>query len=1159
MELGVCADNCSDVTWAHVTQQLLLSAIPWSILVVIGIGTTVLAPTWSSNGRKKLKKYDCGLASKSLTSCCTIIAVHIIQCTAFALRSADKTVDSAYHVIEFLSTLVVYIDIVLGWSYVISRGKIAVITGAFSTLLLDCCVAMAALAMIVSTVDGLKTWFSFSFLASVRILRLLTRVHCLKESVERGGTGARILFLFFYGACFVYASAMLLMTFELLEDPRDANENDTTWGLFGSILFVVSTMSTVGDTELAPYSVLGRFFAVSVVICNFYFQGPKIVRLIVDNLTGQNVGLGTYIGSDGHIVVCGSASATAVWDFLYEVYHLNHYESGDHFDREAPNIVLLMPSHTTVKHINQLLDRHDSLLFRERVTALFGEPSDHDANARTRLHCARDIVVLPNMTSADAGGDDAMNVMRTFAIASSVPHVPATCMLHSLDHRPADILYKDGNTTFLSINAFKLSMLSKSCLVPGVMTCICNLCKTVADSEANGEIWQNEYEDGLGMEIYEAPLSEAYHNCMFQDVLVDVLARSPNGNVYLIGLTEKYQDQDDFTRTRVHIHPGAEYTIKCMAEGVCGIFIAPELHDIVQRQLDDLSTGPPSRKKRTTIRGSITSGSVTDEGGESSPIAIEDSPFSMGPGNNLGGRGTALGTTGAQPAKAGAIAQAAAIADQGKAVFEAFDRKPVVISPEERAAKTAVKAYEKAMANIGQKLLASGVEMGIAAQICREPEEKKPPRIIGSNLGRPELPSLPTLSLQLSNDTKTASLRALADIEEPRILLDPVAQVGSALYSREDQEFGFVTRCHKIQERMERDLQHPPDPPPSVLKKGGHILLCIVSCTSSETHTEMAVGEFGPRLGIAHFIKPLRAQGAGQEHPNLIVLAEQLPSDWHAVAEDAHVFFVTGSPLSVADLDRAGFRNASAIAVGRCHQKTSSKNGKIADARAILVSSIIEAQFTRSAPPPVIADLAYDASVVFMPQSQAMILSLSHIRGRPPKRAGAAGSSFIELPSLTGGARHSEADQVAKQQSLAVTADEEDYDVLEAPDYAEHPRYMNGTVFVTSVMTALVANSMHNHSMLSCTTALVQAPFLLLQVPHAWLSQSYSDLCQWLIKNRNLLALGIYRNSTSSAEAELNTADHKKPSLYYMFTAPPAYKTILNRSDRILVLAPSAS
>jgi len=147
---------------------------------------------------------------------------------------------------------------------------------------------------------------------------------------------------------------------------------------------------------------------------------------------------------------------------------------------------------------------------------------------------------------------------------------------------------------------------------------------------------------------------------------------------------------------------------------------------------------------------------------------------------------------------------------------------------------------------------------------------------------------------------------------------------------------------------------------------------------------------------------------------------------------------------------------------------------------------------------------------------------------------------------------------VTKTSGLNVTADEEDYDVLEAPDYAEHPRYMNGTVFVTSVMTALVANSMHNRSMLSCTTALLQAPFLLLQVPLAWLGQSYSDLCMWLIKNRNLLALGIYRNSASSSEAELNTADHKKPSLYYMFTAPPAYKTILSRSDRILVLAPSA-
>merc|ERR1711990_1101303 len=119
--------------------------------------------------------------------------------------------------------------------------------------------------------------------------------------------------------------------------------------------------------------------------------------------------------------------------------------------------------------------------------------------------------------------------------------------------------------------------------------------------------------------------------------------------------------------------------------------------------------------------------------------------------------------------------------------------------------------------------------------------------------------------------------------------------------------------------------------------------------------TEVAVGDFGPTMGISHFIQPLRYAGIGQAHPPLVVLAEELPRDWHYVAEDNNVFFVAGSALSVVDLDRAGFRKANAIAINRCHQPMHKrKDAKIADARAILATTIIESQFTDRAPPPVI-------------------------------------------------------------------------------------------------------------------------------------------------------------------------------------------------------------
>jgi hypothetical protein len=318
-------------------------------------------------------------------------------------------------------------------------------------------------------------------------------------------------------------------------------------------------------------------------------------------------------------------------------------------------------------------------------------------------------------------------------------------------------------------------------------------------------------------------------------------------------------------------------------------------------------------------------------------------------------------------------------------------------------------------------------------------------------------------------------------------------------------------------------------------------------------------------MGIVHFVKPLKeaAKMSSSFRTVLVVLADELPRDWNVVAEDGDIYFVKGSPLNLTDLERCGFRNARAIAINRCHQDLTAKsrNAKVADSRAILATTVIESQFRDRAPPAVITDLAYDASVEFLPQSYEMMLAMASIKARPPKRAGGHGSDFLELPTVSG-EKHTKAQEVASSRSLAAIGFEEDYESLETPDYAEHPRFMSGMVFVASAMTALVANTIHNRSLISLIDSLLASPFLLLQVPVVWQGQSYADLCEWLMKHRNLLALGLYRNSESAAaNAAGPTMDDggngRKPSLYYMFTAPPAYSTVLERTDRILAIAPA--
>ena len=75
-------------------------------------------------------------------------------------------------------------------------------------------------------------------------------------------------------------------------------------------------------------------------------------------------------------------------------------------------------------------------------------------------------------------------------------------------------------------------------------------------------------------------LSRAYDGAAFIEVVQDVLARSENGDVHLIGFTEKYEGS---VERYVRVHPGFDFEFEidddCL---VSGVFIAPDLGAIEQ-------------------------------------------------------------------------------------------------------------------------------------------------------------------------------------------------------------------------------------------------------------------------------------------------------------------------------------------------------------------------------------------------------------------------------------------------------------------------------------------------------------------------------------------------------------------------------------------------
>mmetsp|Transcript_97981 Transcript_97981/g.169715 ORF Transcript_97981/g.169715 Transcript_97981/m.169715 type:complete len:1160 (+) Transcript_97981:77-3556(+) len=1153
--LELCRDECEAVSWTLVFYQVVVASVPWSVLTILGSFITCAFPQWSSSERRWLMAYDCGLASRSIVSCMVVLFIHVCQCAVFAIRAATLKVSPVYHAVEILCTLVIYIDMLFGWAHNISRGSSKVLVSAFDTMIVDSLVSTAVVSIMVAGPDGEHTWFSFSFLASLRMLRILLRAHVIQESMGRTGSGVRIVYHLLVLCLFVYLCGTLLMVLERLGEPIQEDQ-EGRWGLFSSMLFVVSTITTVGDTRLKPLTVLGRLFAVWLICWSFYLLLSKVGHLVVDFLSGKSLGLGhfkpTLTRTAGpHVVVVGSPTAPMLWDFLSEVYHPNHYASGDAFDREAPEIVILVPSIQTLAHLRQFLARRESMLFRGRVTPLHGEPFESSARERAALDTAKQIVVLPNLSTADVVGDDAVNIMRTFALCSAVPHVRTICLLHRLEHRPSTLEARDGNGQFISIDAFKLALLAKACLTPGVLSFVSNLYRAVGDSpESTGDSWQVEYEKGLGCEIYEADLSVAYEGATFYEVATDVVARSEKGNVYFIGIVDHNGD--------VIIHPGCQTRISVAYAKMTGIFLASEAGDIVQCKPGDYLLGPlPQELRRSSLRASLQAAGVGDP-----PPSDPVSPKSSNLGESL-------------------------------KLLESLTVPEVYVptAAEIERAK-ATKGYEVAMKDIGHTLLARGLNTGIVAEITASLEKDygDPPKG-GHQLTRGSTSPTTRGSTPFSRSRSPTKAPRSAKRERPdasngfgetegRLEQFNVIEKGSKLFNVEEERMGKLRRYYAIQRRMVKDARHPPDPPPALLKMGGHILLCIVSDTSCEGNTNVAVGDFGPSMGIEHFTKPLRdsrLKMSGSQ-PVLVVLAESLPSDWHTVAEDDRLYFVRGSPLDIGDLERAGFRSAAAIAIARHHSGEQARLAKLADARAILATSLIESHLEGGTRSPVVTDLAYDASCEFLPLSQAAQIARTQMRPRPPRRASGTGGGGSGLPSaLTGGilgallggskkgsssqegqsGRDSEALRSAKEASeLQQKLYEEDYEKLEVPDYAQHPRFMCGQVFITAAMTALVANTLHSPSLVPLVGALLRAPFMLLHLPLTWQGQTYADLCDWLLQKRNLLAVGLYRSSTGSSHETLNE-EEARPSLHYMYTAPCAYDTYIHLSDRVLCIAPS--
>jgi hypothetical protein len=74
---------------------------------------------------------------------------------------------------------------------------------------------------------------------------------------------------------------------------------------------------------------------------------------------------------------------------------------------------------------------------------------------------------------------------------------------------------KLGNDQVIIVEEIKMNLLSKSCLIPGIIPMITNLVRSSGSCDETEFTWLNEYLDGTGNEIYRTELNEQFKNNSF--------------------------------------------------------------------------------------------------------------------------------------------------------------------------------------------------------------------------------------------------------------------------------------------------------------------------------------------------------------------------------------------------------------------------------------------------------------------------------------------------------------------------------------------------------------------------------------------------------------------------------------------------------------------
>ena len=285
------------------------------------------------------------------------------------------------------------------------------------------------------------------------------------------------------------------------------------------LYFIITTTATIGYGDIYPLTEFGRILII-ILICIMIILVPTKIKDLMTILKNSSVYSRDIYKANieiPHIVICGHITVETLKNFCNELFHVDHGQ-GD------KNVVILDPS----------MPSQDLLLFLHtgkyeiNIKYLQGNPITGKDLERTDIKNAKVIAIMTDKFSEEPHSMDHRNILLSLAIKKYFLQnkmYDSTLFIQLI--KPENKIHyqnglqslsyngKMGNDQVIIVEEIKMNLLSKSCLIPGIIPMITNLVKSSGSCDETEFAWLNEYLDGTGNEIYRAELNEQFKNNSF--------------------------------------------------------------------------------------------------------------------------------------------------------------------------------------------------------------------------------------------------------------------------------------------------------------------------------------------------------------------------------------------------------------------------------------------------------------------------------------------------------------------------------------------------------------------------------------------------------------------------------------------------------------------